>query len=220
MSSATVSGMGDKRRLHDKNVRHDPAYLKAKAENYAGRAVYKLQELDKRFRLLKQGMNVLDLGCWPGSWLQYVSERIGDDGKAVGIDLKEVEIALPESFVTIVGDVYKLKPEKLGDRYGPFDLVISDMAPNTIGDRPTDQWGSEEVFFRALDIAEVVLRPGGHFAGKIFQGGRFPDALKRVKDGFQECKAFRPKGTRPGSIEQYIVGRGRRRPRPEPEPQA
>ncbi len=199
-----------KHRLSDKKRRHDAAYRRAKREQYAGRAIYKLQEIDKRFRLIRHGARVLDLGCWPGSWLQHAAERVGPEGRCIGIDLREVEIALPDTVHTMVGDVFKLKPSALAKRYGPFDVVISDMAPNTTGDRVGDQWGSEELYLRALEIAEQTLRPGGHFVAKVFQGGRFPDLLQRTRAAFQEVKAFRPPSTRAGSFEQYIVGRGLR----------
>ncbi len=197
-------------KLDDRRARHDPAYQRAKQSGYAGRAVFKLEELDQRFRLLKKGSRVLDLGCWPGSWLQYAAERVGSDGRLVGVDLKEVSIALPETVETFVGDVDKLRPDALVKRFGAFDVVISDMAPHTTGDRAGDQHGSEELFLRALDIAEGALRPGGHFAAKVFQGPRFPELLRAVKAAFQEHKAFRPKNTRAGSFEQYVVGRGLR----------
>ncbi|TPV92385.1 MAG: RlmE family RNA methyltransferase [Myxococcales bacterium FL481] len=197
--------------LSDRRARHDPAYLRAKAENYAGRAIYKLQEIDRKFRLIRHRGRVLDLGCWPGSWLQYVGERIGDEGFALGIDLDEVEIGLPSNIETRVGDVEKLNCDVLVERYGVFDVVLSDMAPNTTGIREADQWRSEELFLVALKVALAVLRPGGHFAAKVFQGGRFPDLLRAVRAGFEECKPFRPDGTRPGSLEQYVVGKSRRR---------
>lgn len=197
-------------RLGDRRARHDAAYRRAKQDDYAGRAIYKLEEIDAKFRLIKPGARVLDLGCWPGSWLQYVSERAGEQGRAVGIDLRPVEIALAETVTTIVGDVELLKPEVLARKYGPFDVVLSDMAPHTTGDRGSDQWGSEELFLRALTIAQATLRPGGHFAAKVFQGGRFGELLGEVRRKFQEAKAFRPKNTRRGSKEQYIVGRGLR----------
>ena len=198
----TRKGLGDKR------VRHDPAYLRAKREQYAGRAIYKLQEIDKKFRLLKPGGRLLDLGCWPGSWLQYAVERCGLDAPLVGIDLKEVELSLPPNVTTLIGDVQKLKIPAFASRYGPFDVVISDMAPNTTGNRDGDVWRSEELFLRALEIGIGVLRPGGHFVGKVFQGGRFPDLLREVRENFQFAHAFRPDNTRKASREQYLIGRG------------
>ena len=199
-----------RRPLKDRRARHDAAYRQAKSEGFAARAVYKLQELDKKFRLLGKGRRVLDLGCWPGSWMQHAAERVGEEGLVVGIDLAEVELALPSWCHAFVADVYEIDLDALTRKFGPFDVVISDMAPKTIGDRATDQLRSEALCERAVEIAEVVLRPGGHFAAKVFQGGGFPDLLKRVRGSFSECKPFHTKATRVGSAEQYIVGRGRK----------
>jgi 23S rRNA (uridine2552-2'-O)-methyltransferase len=219
------SGLGDKRN------RHDPAYLKAKRENFAGRAVYKLQEIDQKYRLLKPGITVLDLGCWPGSWLQYAVSRTGTEATLVGIDLEQVELALPSNVHTFVGDVTKLKLERLVERFGRFDTVLSDMAPNTTGNKDFDIPTSEDLFLRALDIATATLRIGGHFCAKVFQGGRFPDLLHEVEARFQMANAFRCEHTRKQSREQYIIGRGLKAgvarehsvgaasPRPEPEPE-
>lgn len=199
-----------KHRLRDRKFRHDAAYRRAKKEQYAGRAVYKLEEIDQKFRLFKPGGRVLDLGCWPGSWLQYVVPKIGAEGLAVGVDLKAVTVEFPDNVHTFEGDVFKLRPSAFEKKFGAFTTVISDMAPHTSGDRAGDQHGSEELFLRALTIARGCLRPGGHFAAKIFQGPRFPEILRTMKDTFQEAKAFRPASTRAGSFEQYLVGRGMR----------
>lgn len=199
---ATRKGLGDKRN------RHDPAYLRAKRENYAGRAIYKLEEINARFRLIKPGTRILDLGCWPGSWLQYAAEKAGPEATLVGIDLKPVELALPSTVHTIVGDVTKLKLDMLVARYGRFDLVLSDMAPNTTGNKDYDIPASEDLFARALDIASASLRIGGHFCAKVFQGGRFPELLREVESRFQQGRAYRCEHTRKQSREQYIIGRG------------
>lgn len=201
---ATRKGLGDKRN------RHDPAYLRAKRDKYAGRAVYKLEEIDKRFHLIKQGAHILDLGCWPGSWLQYAATKAGPEARLVGIDLDAVEVALPSNVETIVGDVMKLKLDRVLERYGRFDLVLSDMAPNTTGNKDYDISTSEDLFLRALDVATVCARIGGHFCAKVFQGGRFPQLLREVELRFSEMKAFRPDHTRKASREQYIIGRGLR----------
>lgn len=199
-----------RRPLRDRSARHDAAYRRAKDEGFAGRAVYKLQELDKRFRLIAKGKRVLDLGCWPGSWMQYVSERVGEDGLVVGIDLRPVEVPLPSWCHPFVADVEEIDPADLLARFGPFDVVLSDMAPHTSGDRGTDRFRSEALFERALLLATAVLRPGGHFAAKVFQGGAFPQLISAVRERFSECKPFHTRETRVGSPEQYIVGRGRK----------
>ena len=197
-------------KLADRGARHDAAYRRAKQEGFAARAVYKLAELDERFNLLGPGRRVLDLGCWPGSWMQYAAERVGEDGHVVGIDLRPVELALPSWCEAFVADVEALDPRVLLERFGPFDLVLSDMAPKTIGDTTTDALRSEALFERALEFASVVLRPGGHFAGKVFQGGGFTGLLERVRGLFLQSKPFHTKATRAGSAEHYLVGQGRR----------
>lgn len=199
---STRTGLGDKR------ARHDPAYLRAKREKYAGRAIYKLEEIDKRFRLIKPGSQVLDLGCWPGAWLQYAVQKAGVEATLVGVDLKAVEIALPANVQTIVGDVTKLKLDRFVERFGRFDVVLSDMAPNTTGNKDFDIPTSEDLFLAALDIASASLRIGGHFCAKVFQGGRFPDLIHEVEARFQQGRAFRCDNTRKQSREQYIIGRG------------
>lgn len=191
-------------KLSDRSNRHDRAYRQAKTDGYAGRAIYKLQEIDQKYRLLRRGSRVLDLGCWPGSWMQYTVTRIGDEGYLLGIDLKEVEITLPANVETIVGDVDDWEPPQ----GSPFDVVLSDMAPHTTGDRHTDQFRSEELVRRALAIAQRALRPGGHFVAKIFQGGEFPAILRELRGVFQEGRAYHAKNTRSSSIEQYLIGRG------------
>jgi 23S rRNA (uridine2552-2'-O)-methyltransferase len=197
-------------KLADRGARHDAAYRRAKQEGFAARAVYKLEELDQRFRLLGAGRRVLDLGCWPGSWMQYAAERVGEAGHVVGIDLRPVELALPAWCEAFVADVEELDPRVLLDRFGPFDVVLSDMAPKTIGDTTTDALRSEALLSCALEIAAVVLRPGGHFAGKVFQGAGFQPLLERVRRMFQLTKPFHTKATRAGSAEHYLVGQGRR----------
>lgn len=193
-------------KLSDKAARHDTAYQRAKNEGFAARAVYKLEEIDRRFSLLRRGAKVLDLGCWPGSWMQYCAGRVGEEGLVLGVDLRPVAITLPAWCTAVVGDVERwMPPPELR-----FDVVLSDMAPQTIGDRHIDQWRSEELCRRALEIAAASLRPGGHFVAKVFQGGAFPELLTALRATFQEAKAYHAKNTRATSTEQYLIGRGLR----------
>lgn len=198
-----------RKNLGDRAVRHDAAYRQAKQDNFAARAVYKLAEIDKKFHIFKPGQRVLDLGCWPGSWMQYAAEKIGSEGYLLGLDREAVDCALPAWATTLVADVWEWNPETYfhGD-FPRFDVLLSDLAPKTTGDRHADQWRSEELYLRAFELAQLCLRPGGHFVGKVFQGPRFAQLAQETRQRFQAAKAFHPKATRERSKEQYIIGRG------------
>lgn len=200
--------MARRGKLDDRDARHDSAYRRAKASGFAARAVFKLEEIDKRFRLLAPGRRVLDLGCWPGSWMQYAAERVGAEGLVVGYDLRQCELALPSWVHPRVGDVTTLDTAALVAEHGHFDVVISDMAPHTTGDRISDQYHSEQLTLRALEIAEQVLRRGGHMTAKVFQGGGFGDLLARLRRTYGEAKSVHAEATRAGSRELYLLGRG------------
>ena len=200
--------MGRRGKLGDKGSRHDAAYKRAKSEGFASRAIYKLEEVDKRFRLLQPGRRVIDLGCWPGSWMQYAAERVGEEGFVLGLDKREVELSLPPNAKAFVADVFAVDPAALGETFGDFDVVLSDMAPKTTGDRTTDMFRSEELTRRALVFATAILRPGGHFCAKVFVGGGFKQLLADVSKAFSEVKPVHPKNTRAGSYEQSVVARG------------
>jgi 23S rRNA (uridine2552-2'-O)-methyltransferase len=165
--------------------------------------VYKLQEIDRRVGLFKRGQRVLDLGASPGSWTLYAAERVGPDGSVVGIDLKDPEVALPAHAEIRTLDAFGVDPASLG---GPFDLVISDMAPKTTGQRHADQYRSYELVVRALELAQTVLRPGGTFVAKIFQGPEFEDARSALRAHFAKVRIIRPKATRDESYELFLVG--------------
>ena len=198
-------------RLKDRRSRHDDFYRRAQKQNYASRAIFKLQEADKRFHLFSKGQRVLDLGCWPGSWSQYAAKRVGVKGTVVGIDLKEVEVTLPRNVLTVVGDILETDPLELQEMAGgAFDVVISDMAPNTTGIRSADVSRSLQLLETVLEVTQAVLRPGGHFIAKVFQGSGFDEALLDVKNRFKKTKNLRPKGTRKASMELYLVGLGKR----------
>ncbi len=202
--------MARRSKLADKGSRHDAAYKRAKDQGFASRAIFKLEEIDKKFRLLQPGRRVIDLGCWPGSWVQYAADKVGEEGFVLGLDKREVELALPNHAKTFVADVFGIDPAEVVERFGDFDVVLSDMAPKTTGDRTTDMFRSEELTRRALQFATTVLRPGGHFCAKVFVGGGFKTLLSDIGKTFSEHKAIHPKNTRAGSYEQYIVGRGLR----------
>lgn len=182
----------------------------AKKEKYPARSVYKLQEIQKKHRLMKTGDRVLDLGCSPGSWLMAASRFVGKTGRVVGVDLKPVTEKLPENVETVVGDVLAWDDEILKMVGDGFDVVISDMAPATTGNRLVDTARSQALCEAALEIAENLLVPGGHFVCKIFQGGDFTAFSNLVQSRFRSRAIFKPKSSRKASIEIYLIGKGKK----------
>jgi 23S rRNA (uridine2552-2'-O)-methyltransferase len=201
--------MGSK--LSDREKRHDPFFQRAREAGFAARSVFKLEEIDRRYRLLRKGARVLDLGCRPGSWLQYVARAAGAQAQLVGLDRTPLDFSLPGCRV-VVGDVFDIEPPELLGPLAAFDVVLSDMAPDTSGVRAVDQARSEALFERALFIAEQTLAPHGHFVGKLFQGPDFQRLVKQARRGFSEVRTVKPEGSRKESIEQYVVALGRERP--------
>ncbi len=177
----------------------------AKAKGYPARSVFKLEEIDQRCKLLKPGQRVLDLGAAPGSWSMYASQRIGQSGKLLAIDLSPIQVAVGTNAEVRVGDALSLSNEDLG-LFAPYDVVLSDMAPATSGQRDVDQWRSYELFVRALDVAQALGKPGSHFVGKIFMGAEFAKARDAVRLAYEEVKTVRPDGTRSASFEVFVCG--------------
>ncbi len=197
-------------RFRDRRHRHDRFYKQAKQDRFASRAVYKLETLDQRFSLLRPGDRVLDLGCWPGGWLQYCAERVGPQGHVVGIDRNELRIALPAQVTVHQGNVFDTDPATLLGDLERFDVVISDMAPDTSGIKHADVARSIGLVERALEIARATVPPGGHFVAKIFVGAGFDELLTQVKQTFRRVKMAKPESSRKESVEQYIVARERK----------
>jgi 23S rRNA (uridine2552-2'-O)-methyltransferase len=196
------------KRLDDRGTRHDRFHQKAKREGFLARAVYKLEEIDDKHKIFEPGMyRVLDLGCAPGSWLQYAEKKIGDRAVLVGMDRAPVPGAPPRARV-VVGDVLDIDIKELCGDVPAFDVVLSDMAPDTSGIRSMDQARSEALFERALQIATLVLAPGGNFVGKLFQGPDFKKLNETVRAQFVTAKSVKPASSRQISIEQYVIGKG------------
>lgn len=199
-----------KRSAGSKNRWADHYTRQAKKDRYPARSVYKLQEIQKKHRVIKKGHHVLDLGCSPGSWLLYAAELTGPKGKVVGIDLKPVTIKVPEHVTVISGDIYDF-PGELETHAGKgFNAVISDMAPATTGNRAVDAARSLSLCEAALDVAEKNLLPGGAFVCKIFQGEDFKSFTDRVKKGFDRQVVFKPQSSRKASREIFVIGKNKR----------
>jgi 23S rRNA (uridine2552-2'-O)-methyltransferase len=194
-------------KLEDRGTRRDRFHQKAKREGFLARAVYKLEEIDAKHHLFKPGARVLDLGCAPGSWLQFVRTKVGERGVLVGLD--RAALRNPPGGARIeVGDVMAIDLAQLKGDLTAFDVVLSDMAPDTSGIRSLDQARSEALFERALEIACAVLAPGGNFVGKLFQGPDFKKLTEAVRARFESAKTAKPASSRQISIEQYVIGKG------------
>jgi 23S rRNA (uridine2552-2'-O)-methyltransferase len=193
--------------LRVRNRRHDKFFRKARSEGFAARSVYKLEEIDARFRLLRAGDRVLDLGCRPGSWLQYARKVVGPHGAVVGIDRDPLPAPVPGTRF-LQGDIFTTTNEELLGELAAFDVVLSDMAPDTIGVRSADQARSANLFEEALVRAERLLAPAGSFVGKIFQGPDVERLRKRMSARFSQVKLIKPEGSRAESLEVYLVGKG------------
>ncbi len=189
-------------------VYRDHYFLKAKQENYPARSVYKLKELNKKFKILKKGMRVLDLGAAPGSWSLGAAEYVGKEGIVIGADIQTTETSFPDNIKFYQEDVFNRSPEfeAVLEQYAPFDCIISDMAPVTIGTKFTDQTRSLELCLEAFEVAKKYLKPHGNFVCKIFMGGDFPLLAKELKPHFANVKNFKPQSSRQESKEIFTVG--------------
>lgn len=185
----------------------DHYYNRAKAEGHASRAIYKLEELHKRFRLFKTADNILDLGCAPGSWMQYTGKAVGPTGKVVGIDRLPIKISLPPHVTFIKADLEESSPmEQVRTLMSEgIDCVMSDMAPNTSGVKFVDQCRSVELGRLAWKWAQEVLKPGGNLVIKLLYGEDVQALFTEIRAQFQKAQIFHTQATRKGSTEVYIV---------------
>jgi 23S rRNA (uridine2552-2'-O)-methyltransferase len=192
--------------LGDRRHRHDSFFRKARNEGFAARAVYKLEDIDKRVRLFHAGARVLDLGCRPGSWMQYAVKTVGAHGKVVGVDRLPLPAPVPGAHV-ILADIYTLSDEELLCGLAAYDVVLSDMAPDTTGIRATDQARSANLVEEALARSERLLAPLGAFVAKVFQSPEVERLRKRMGQRFKEVKLLKPEASRQQSTELYLVGK-------------
>ena len=188
----------------------DHYFLKAKQQNYPARSVYKLKEMDAKFKLFKSGMKVLDLGAAPGSWSLAASERIGPSGCVLACDIQMTETGFPANVRFLLADVFAPSAafEEALAQLAPFDVVMSDMSPNTTGTRFSDQARSYDLCCAALKIAGRCLKPGASFVVKIFMGPDVKEFLAVMRKYFTSVKGFKPKSSRAESKETFYVGLG------------
>lgn len=185
----------------------DYYFEKAKKEKYPARSVFKLEEAQQRFKILKKGDTVLDLGCCPGSWSIYAAKQAGTTGRVIGVDIHKTDkyvFAGAAPMELLKADIFsediftKLASTK-------FDVVLSDMAPSTTGHKFSDHLKSLDLSRRALEIAGAVLAKGGNFYCKVFQGEDFAEYVDEVRKFFKKVKVVKPKSSRAESREVFVL---------------
>lgn len=188
----------------------DHYFKKAKKDNYLARSIYKLEEIDFKYNVISEGNTVMDFGYHPGSWTQYISQKVGDEGLVVGIDIKEVnrKLDLLKNVKVYQKDIFDV--EKLSDVgiENKFDVVVSDMAPNTSGIKSLDQTRSLSLVEMVFSLLDFYLEEGGNFIIKVFDSHDAQMFLKEQKKLFDEFKFLKPKSTRSVSKEFFVIGKG------------
>jgi len=199
--------------IHER--KNDHYYLKSKEEGYRSRASYKLKQLDSRFGIFKGARRVLVLGAAPGGWLQVAAEAIGEGGVVVGVDLKEIFPLGIENVETIVGDATdpEVQAEVIGRFGGKADVILSDMAPNVTGVWELDDLRQIHLARTALSIADRLLREDGWMVVKVFQGPEHEAFIRDMRSMFERVHIVKPRASRKGSAEVYLVAKNLRRDR-------
>jgi len=192
-----------------KRHRRSPDHFarEAKRRGNPARSIFKLEEIDRRWNLLSSGDRVLELGCAPGSWTQYAIQRVGPDGRIVGYDLKPLEISLPENAEIRQGDVFAIDAAEFSYR---LDVLLSDMAPSTMGHAQTDALRSAALAERALELAAQLLKPGGNVVVKVLEGASVPQIVSDMRRRYLKVEQLRPQATRKRSTEIFLVGLGKK----------
>ena len=191
-----------------RNQWEDHYTRRARKENWPARSVYKLQEIDQKFRIFREGHRVLDMGCYPGSWSQYALKKVGPGGTVFGVDLKVPDRVSGSNFRFLQADVLALDSEALHRETGSMDVVMSDLAPRTTGVKQVDAARSTELAQKASDIARSLLLPGGSFICKVFEGEDFGEFRAVVSLLYEKVRIFRTGATRKRSREIYLIAQG------------
>ncbi len=190
---------------------NDPYVQRAKREGYRSRAAFKLVEIDDKYRFLKKGARVVDLGAAPGGWSQVAAKRIGDGGRIVAIDLLDIEPIAGVDFIQL-DFLDPAAPDQLKARLGgEADIVLTDMAANATGHRKTDHLKIVALVEAAAEFAREVLKPGGAFLAKVIQGGTEPALLAQLKKDFASVRHVKPAASRAESAELYLLATGFRK---------
>lgn len=185
---------------------------KAKKMGYPARSVFKLEEIDKKYRICTPGRRILDIGAAPGSWSLYCFKKIGGDGLIVAVDLKEISISSlqrQERVHLLAGDIRDGKIREQIGAFAPFDAIVSDAAPNTSGNRTIDCGRSHSLVANICTIFLPMLRPGGDLVVKLFQGSGEEEVIDLLRSGFSTVKKMRPKACRKNSFETFVIGKNK-----------
>jgi len=196
--------------MYRKDRKNEFYTMLAKKEGYPARSVYKLKEIDEKYKIIKKSNRVLDLGCAPGSWLLYISQKVGNKGKVVGVDIEEIKIPQKANIIFIKRSILDLKESDFKDK---FEVVVSDVSSKTSGVKFLDTGKSLELAEKSFEIAKLFLLPGGNFVCKIFENESSDEFFKKVENCFDFAKRFRPKAVIRRSKEFYIIGRGFKDPK-------
>ncbi len=199
-----------KKKKAGSNQWEDHLTRRARSEGYPARSIYKLEEIQNKFKVIRKNDAVLDLGCAPGSWMLFASRQVGDKGRVFGVDLKPIDIKLPPNTKSVTDDILNMNDAGFFGKTDGLNVILSDMAPATTGRKDVDALRSFELCEMALDVAVQHLNSGGHFVCKIFQGNDFHAFQKNVKSLFKECKIFKPESCRKQSKEIYIIAKGKK----------
>jgi 23S rRNA (uridine2552-2'-O)-methyltransferase len=191
------------------NTWEDHYTRRAREAQWLARSIYKLEEIDRKVRLFHPGDRVLDLGCYPGSWSQYSVVKVGPKGEVVGVDLKKPDRFSSARFRFIAADVLSVDVAWLREQVGTRELVISDLAPATSGIAVTDTSRSMQLARRALEIALAVLKKGGHFLCKVFEGQEVKAFRTELAEHFARVQTLRPSAVRKASREIYLLAMNR-----------
>ena len=193
-----------------KSERKDAFHQRAKREGYRSRAAYKLDEFQRDHQLLRPGDRVVDLGCWPGGWLQVAAEAVGPSGRVVGVDLAAIAPPIPyETVIAFRADLVEpgVAARILDALGGPADAVLSDAAPKLTGIRATDR-AREEALLEAIEaLLPALLRPGGTLVAKLLEGPEAQSIAKRLQERFASARITKSQATRKGSSEKYLIAR-------------
>jgi 23S rRNA (uridine2552-2'-O)-methyltransferase len=184
----------------------DPYGIRAKEEGYPARSVYKLKEIQDKFKLIRPGQRIVDLGCHPGSWLRFCAESVGPLGLVLGLDIKKPTIPISPNILFLQTDLLTVPDKDIQEWAGQADLVLSDLSPKTSGIKWLDHQRSLELNLRALEIGFLVLIKAGAAVLKQFEGEGTKDFINKMTNHFEQVRIHKPKSSRRESPEVYLIG--------------